>query len=83
MLPFPSLTFSVALCLFDGLGEEKHLVARAANHVQLLLVLPSPELLVPLLFPITLVIYMPTLSLPFIPMLSLTLFFRFRTILNV
>lgn len=80
MLPFPSLTFSVALCLFDGLGEEKHLVARAANHVQVLL---SPELLVPLLFPITLVIYMPTLSLPLIPMLSLTLFFRFRTILNV
>lgn len=81
MLPFPSLTFSVALCLFDGLGEEKHLVARAAN--QLLLVLPSPELLVPLLFPITLVIYMLTLSLPLIPMLSLTLFFGFRTILNV
>lgn len=83
LLPFPSLSSSVALTLFDGFGEEEHLTARAANHVQVLLVLPSPELLVSLLFPITSVIYMPTFCLPLIPVLSITLFFRFRTILNV
>lgn len=46
-------------CLFDGFEEEKHLTIRAANCVQILLVLLCPQLLVPLLFLVTLVIHMP------------------------
>lgn len=70
-MSFPAPPSSMEPCLFYGFEEEKHLTVRAANCVQILLGLLCPQLLVPLLFLVTLVIHMPhILSISFFFFLS-------------